>query len=46
MSEEAAPFCVGIDLGTTNCALAFAEGEQAPGGMAVPQVIAPGEVAE
>jgi len=46
VSDEAPPFCVGIDLGTTNCALAFAEGEQAPGGMAVPQVIAPGEVAE
>ena len=44
--SEAAPYCVGIDLGTTNCALAFAEGERAPAGLSVAQVIAPGEVAQ
>ena len=42
------PFCVGIDLGTTNCALAIgslAEGEPAPAQLLpIPQVIQPGQV--
>ncbi len=35
---------LGIDLGTTNSALAFATAEDAPAPMAIPQVTAPGEV--
>src|SRR5690606_16888490 len=40
------PYAIGIDLGTTNCALAFG----APDGgaietLAIPQVAAPGEIA-
>lgn len=35
---------LGIDLGTTNSALAFASAEGAPTGAAIPQVTAPGEV--
>jgi molecular chaperone DnaK (HSP70) len=46
--SEAARFIIGIDLGTTNCALASvdtAKGEGAPIEVfAVPQVIAPGQV--
>jgi molecular chaperone DnaK (HSP70) len=40
-------FAVGIDLGTTNCALAEAtvEGEEVPQALGLPQVVAPGEVA-
>ncbi len=40
-------YAIGIDLGTTNCALAaaeVAEGAPAPEAFAVPQVIHPGEV--
>jgi hypothetical protein len=37
-------FAVGIDLGTTHCALAFAELEEAPEVMAVPQLVARGQV--
>jgi len=40
-------FVVGIDLGTTNCALGYVDGE-APGPvqtLAVPQLVGPGEVA-
>ncbi|HEY3815810.1 MAG TPA: Hsp70 family protein [Polyangiaceae bacterium] len=39
-------FAVGIDLGTTHCALAVAplEGEGTPEVMAVPQLVAPGQV--
>jgi molecular chaperone DnaK (HSP70) len=37
---------IGIDLGTTNCGFAFAEGEGAAiQTLAIPQLIAPGEVA-
>ncbi|MCR9164217.1 MAG: Hsp70 family protein [Nannocystaceae bacterium] len=38
--------CVGIDLGTTHCALATAdaEGDDAPRALPLPQVVAPGEV--
>ena len=40
-------FAVGIDLGTTNCALAEASiaGADAPQALELPQVVAPGEVA-
>jgi molecular chaperone DnaK (HSP70) len=41
-----ARFIVGIDLGTTNSALAAADGDGAVGPVAVPQVVGPGEVAE
>ncbi len=45
MSDESSPFAVGIDLGTTNCALAFAEGkDDTPRPLPVPQVVAAGEV--
>lgn len=46
MSDERR-FCIGIDLGTTNCALAHARsGEDvAPLPLTVPQVVAPGELA-
>ena len=45
MSEPS--FAVGIDLGTTNCALAEAsiDGADAPEALGLPQVVAPGEVA-
>lgn len=45
MSE--AEFAVGIDLGTTNCALAEASagGDEAPLALPLPQVVSPGEVA-
>ena len=49
-----ARYVVGIDLGTTNSAIAFAPGDVAPGGetgappelgtFAIPQLVAPGEV--
>jgi len=40
-------FTVGIDLGTTNCALSYAGDDQAaPVALPIPQVVAPGEVAE
>ena len=43
-------YVVGIDLGTTNCALAYvdtAAGDDAPiVHFRIPQVVAPGEVAE
>ncbi len=40
-------YVVGIDLGTTNSALAatLADGDAAPAGVAVPQLVGPGEVA-
>lgn len=42
MSE---PHAIGIDLGTTNCALAWAAPEgEAPAPLSIPQIIAPGEV--
>jgi molecular chaperone DnaK (HSP70) len=37
---------LGIDLGTTNSALAVADGEQPARALGVPQVVGPGEVAE
>ncbi|MCA9652780.1 MAG: Hsp70 family protein [Myxococcales bacterium] len=38
-------FAVGIDLGTTNCALSFtASADRPPEALPVPQVLAPGEV--
>ncbi|HET6612746.1 MAG TPA: Hsp70 family protein, partial [Kofleriaceae bacterium] len=44
------PYVVGIDLGTTNCSVAYADaGPEADGqvhGLSIPQVVAPGEVAE
>ncbi len=48
MSETAVEFAVGIDLGTTNCALAqaSASGDEAPVALPLPQVVAPAEVAE
>jgi molecular chaperone DnaK (HSP70) len=43
MSE---PFAIGIDLGTTNCALAYSEpGSESIATLAIPQVVAPGEIA-
>jgi molecular chaperone DnaK (HSP70) len=46
----ASRYVVGIDLGTTNCALAYvdtAQGDEAPiVQLPIPQVVAPGEVAE
>jgi hypothetical protein len=43
-------YVVGIDLGTTNCALAFVDtgrgGEPQVQSFSIPQVVAPGEVAE
>jgi len=46
MSEPAA-FAVGIDLGTTNCSLAWCgEARDRPQPLAIPQIIAPGELAE
>lgn len=45
MTEQDTPIAVGIDLGTTNCALAFATGaSDTPQPLQVPQVIAAGEV--
>lgn len=49
MSTEPAPqFTVGIDLGTTNCALAYcasdAPVESVPQPLSVPQIVAPGEL--
>ena len=38
------PFAVGIDLGTTHCALAYGRGEESPSSFAIPQVSAAGEV--
>ena len=39
------PYAVGIDLGTTNCALAFGDGGEAPPrALGIPQVVNPGEV--
>ncbi|MBT3287989.1 MAG: Hsp70 family protein [Victivallales bacterium] len=48
---DASRYVVGIDLGTTNCALAFVdtvvpEGERRVRVLPVPQLVAPGEVAE
>lgn len=40
-----APFTIGIDLGTTNCALAVADHDQPPRALPIPQVVGPGEVA-
>ena len=46
MSEPAA-FAVGIDLGTTNCSLAWCvEARDRPQPLAIPQIVAPGELAE
>jgi hypothetical protein len=46
----ASRYVVGIDLGTTNCALAYvdtAQGDEAPiTQLPIPQVVAPGEVAD
>ena len=40
------PFAIGIDLGTTNCALAFATPDGGPiETLQIPQVVAPGEIA-
>ncbi len=40
-------FTIGIDLGTTNCALAFcSESAATPVPLGVPQIVAPGEIAE
>jgi molecular chaperone DnaK (HSP70) len=39
-------FVIGIDLGTTNCALAAADGDGPAVAQPVPQVVGPGEVAE
>ena len=40
-------FAVGIDLGTTNCALAFAgDGDAEPSPLPIPQVVAAGEVSD
>ncbi len=41
-----ARFVVGIDLGTTNSALAYAEEGGAVQALAIPQIVGPGEVAE
>jgi molecular chaperone DnaK (HSP70) len=42
----AVTYAIGIDLGTTNCALSFVTGADAPPqALPVPQVVAPGEVA-
>jgi molecular chaperone DnaK (HSP70) len=39
-------YAIGIDLGTTNCALSFVTGaDSPPQALPVPQVVAPGEVA-
>jgi molecular chaperone DnaK (HSP70) len=39
-------YAIGIDLGTTNCALSYATGADAPPvPLPIPQVVAPGEVA-
>lgn len=48
MAPSNASFAIGIDLGTTNCALARApldDGRAVPEPFAVPQVVHPGEVA-
>ena len=45
--EEACPFVVGIDLGTTNSAMTYVDTRQSPWGVrvfAVPQLVAPGQV--
>ena len=45
-------YIIGIDLGTTNCVLAYTEAEPSPTGEAdirifeIPQVVSPGEVEE
>jgi hypothetical protein len=39
-------FVVGIDLGTTNCALAATDGDGPARGVPIAQVVGPGEVAE
>ncbi|MBL4686540.1 MAG: Hsp70 family protein [Nannocystaceae bacterium] len=45
MSDETRPIAIGIDLGTTNCTLAFARGkDDTPEPLGVSQVIAAGEV--
>lgn len=45
MSDDNAPIAVGIDLGTTNCALAYATGkDDSPTPLPIPQVVGPGEV--
>jgi len=42
-----AGFTIGIDLGTTNCALAFCRDDtEAPQPLGIPQIVAPGEIAE
>src|SRR5690242_12623874 len=41
-----ARYTVGIDLGTTNCALAAADADGVVTPVAVPQVVGPGEIAE
>jgi molecular chaperone DnaK (HSP70) len=39
-------YAIGIDLGTTNCALSFVtDADAPPGALSIPQVVAPGEVA-
>ena len=46
--SETPHYAVGIDLGTTHCALAFAVSSQdmaTPEPLLIPQVVAPGEVA-
>jgi molecular chaperone DnaK (HSP70) len=40
-----ARYVIGIDLGTTNCAIAAADGDAAVAAVPVPQVVGPGEVA-
>jgi molecular chaperone DnaK (HSP70) len=47
-NEPAPPFTVGIDLGTTNCALAFCPSDPTiaatPAPLLIPQIVAPGEL--
>jgi molecular chaperone DnaK (HSP70) len=45
---DSPPYAVGIDLGTTHCALAFADGDGAavPQPLAIPQIVAAGEIGE
>jgi molecular chaperone DnaK (HSP70) len=45
LSEPASPRSLGIDLGTTNCALAVAAPGVAPAAVPILQVVAPGETA-
>ncbi len=47
IDDEPAAYTIGIDLGTTNCALAYCSDPVAPVlPLAIPQIVAPGEVGE